>query len=257
MADAPGAGRCVVIQLVPARHWCRRRLGGSNLRLWGGFVRPLGRPAALFCGRYSATRPDLFKEIRRRCGPPDLALLPIGAYEPRWFMKESHMNPAEAVRAHREVGARRSLGMHWGTFQLTDEARGRLWVEALRRRRAARRPWSEEFNVLPHWRNDLVAVGRPCGSDPGGTSWNSRLSQFSSPRRHIRPCPSWAKTLIIAGGGIGGMAAGLALHRAGLRGQGLRTGAGFWRNRGGNEPLAQCHPGAPVPGRAGGGVGGR
>ena len=63
----------------------------------------------------------LFLEVGRRCGAPDLALLPIGAYEPRWFMRGAHMNPAEAVRAHREVGARRSLGIHWGTFQLTDE----------------------------------------------------------------------------------------------------------------------------------------
>ena len=65
----------------------------------------------------------LFTEIGRRCGRPDLALIPIGAYEPRWFMKDAHMNPEEAVRVHREVGARRSLAMHWGTFQLTDEGR--------------------------------------------------------------------------------------------------------------------------------------
>ena len=65
----------------------------------------------------------LFSAIGSRCGTPDLALIPIGAYEPRWFMKESHMNPAEAVRVHRDVGARRSIAMHWGTFQLTDEGR--------------------------------------------------------------------------------------------------------------------------------------
>jgi L-ascorbate metabolism protein UlaG (beta-lactamase superfamily) len=63
----------------------------------------------------------LFSEIGRRCGAPDLALIPIGAYEPRWFMRDAHMNPAEAVRVHRDIGARRSLAMHWGTFQLTDE----------------------------------------------------------------------------------------------------------------------------------------
>jgi L-ascorbate metabolism protein UlaG (beta-lactamase superfamily) len=71
----------------------------------------------------SGYQDGLFSEVRRRCGAPDLALIPIGAYEPRWFMSDAHMNPAEAVRVHREVGARRSLAMHWGTFQLTDEGR--------------------------------------------------------------------------------------------------------------------------------------
>jgi L-ascorbate metabolism protein UlaG (beta-lactamase superfamily) len=59
--------------------------------------------------------------IRTRLGPPDIALLPIGAYEPRWFMAAAHMNPSEAVQAHNALGARRSIGMHFGTFQLTDE----------------------------------------------------------------------------------------------------------------------------------------
>jgi L-ascorbate metabolism protein UlaG (beta-lactamase superfamily) len=71
----------------------------------------------------SGFRQGLFAEIGRRCGAPDLAMIPIGAYEPRWFMESAHMNPAEAVRAHVEVGARRSVAMHWGTFQLTDEGR--------------------------------------------------------------------------------------------------------------------------------------
>ena len=62
-----------------------------------------------------------FKEIGRRCPSIDLALLPIGAYEPRWFMRAVHMNPAEAVQAHLDVGAVRSIGMHFGTFQLTTE----------------------------------------------------------------------------------------------------------------------------------------
>ena len=53
--------------------------------------------------------------------PPDIALLGIGAYEPRWFMKPMHMNPAEAVAAHRDLGSRQSIGMHFGTFQLSSE----------------------------------------------------------------------------------------------------------------------------------------
>ena len=62
-----------------------------------------------------------FTDIRRRLGPIDLALLPIGAYEPRWFMQSVHMNPAEAVQAHLDLEASESVGMHFGTFQLTAE----------------------------------------------------------------------------------------------------------------------------------------
>jgi len=63
-----------------------------------------------------------FREIRRRLAPIDLALLPIGAYEPRWLMRVAHMNAEEAVRAHLDLASRLSIGMHFGTFQLTDEA---------------------------------------------------------------------------------------------------------------------------------------
>jgi L-ascorbate metabolism protein UlaG (beta-lactamase superfamily) len=62
-----------------------------------------------------------FASIRERFGPPRLALLPIGAYEPRWFMSPIHMAPGEAIRAHEVLGARTSIAIHHGTFQLTDE----------------------------------------------------------------------------------------------------------------------------------------
>ena len=62
-----------------------------------------------------------FYDIRQRLGPIDLALLPIGAYEPRWFMQSVHMNPAEAVQAHLDLGASESIAMHFGTFQMTAE----------------------------------------------------------------------------------------------------------------------------------------
>jgi L-ascorbate metabolism protein UlaG (beta-lactamase superfamily) len=130
---ACGAG--TEVTLVPARHWSRRSPFGTNTRLWGGFMVRSGGRRVYFVGD-SGYDGALFTEIGRRCGRPDLALIPIGAYEPRWFMKDAHMNPAEAVRVHREVGARRSLAMHWGTFQLTDEGR----EEPLRALEAARAP---------------------------------------------------------------------------------------------------------------------
>ncbi|HEY1765040.1 MAG TPA: MBL fold metallo-hydrolase [Opitutaceae bacterium] len=106
--------------LVPALHWCRRRPFATNIRLWGGFVMALGGRRVYFAGD-SGYHETLFREIGRRCGPPDLSLIPIGAYEPRWFMRDAHMNPPEAVRVHQDVGSRRSVAIHWGVFQLTDE----------------------------------------------------------------------------------------------------------------------------------------
>jgi L-ascorbate metabolism protein UlaG (beta-lactamase superfamily) len=115
-------GTGFAITLTPARHWCRRSVGGTNHRLWGGFFLQTPERKIYFAGDsgYDAT---LFSQLGRRLGAPDLALLPIGAYEPRWFMRTAHMNPAEAVQAHRDLGARRSVAMHWGTWQLTDEGR--------------------------------------------------------------------------------------------------------------------------------------
>lgn len=108
------------VQLVPARHWTRRSLGGTNIRLWGGFMLQLPGKLIYFAGD-TAFDAALFRDLRERCGRPTVALLPIGAYEPRWFMADAHMNPAEAVAAHQELGAARSIAMHWGAFQLTDE----------------------------------------------------------------------------------------------------------------------------------------
>jgi L-ascorbate metabolism protein UlaG (beta-lactamase superfamily) len=137
----------VSIELVPARHWCRRRIGGTNERLWGGFFLRLGGRSVYFAGD-SGYDGALFPEITRRCGPPDIALLPIGAYEPRWFMSVAHMNPAEAVATHRDLKARRSIAMHWGTFHLTDEAYDAP-AEALSAARAATGISPEEFLLLP------------------------------------------------------------------------------------------------------------
>jgi L-ascorbate metabolism protein UlaG (beta-lactamase superfamily) len=132
--------------LVPALHWCRRSPFSTNVRLWGGFVLRAGGRVVYFAGDsgYLETR---FTEIGKRCGAPDLALIPIGAYEPRWFMKDAHMNPAEAVRAHQDIGAKRSIAMHWGTFQLTDEGRDEP-VLALRSACAQAGVGAGEFEAL-------------------------------------------------------------------------------------------------------------
>jgi L-ascorbate metabolism protein UlaG (beta-lactamase superfamily) len=104
---------------TPAQHWSGRGLRGRNRTLWGGFVLETGALRVYFAGDTGYWRH--FHEIRERCGPPDVALLPIGAYEPRWFMQDQHMDPDEAVRAHLDLQARVSIATHFGCFQLTDE----------------------------------------------------------------------------------------------------------------------------------------
>lgn len=105
---------------VPAEHWSARGLHDRNHALWSGFVVQTKRKKIFFAGDtgYGAH----FKQIYERLGIMDIALLPIGAYEPRWFMRSQHMNPEDAVHAHRDLNAKLSIGMHFGTFQLTDEA---------------------------------------------------------------------------------------------------------------------------------------
>ena len=142
----------VDVTITPTRHWSNRLGTPRNYRLWGGFFLTLGESPKLHQRRVwfagdSGYDADLFRDIGRRCGAPDLAMIPIGAYEPRWFMAPMHMNPAEAVRAHREVGARRSVAMHWGTFQLTDEAR-EAPLQALATARNEASISIDEFEVL-------------------------------------------------------------------------------------------------------------
>lgn len=104
---------------VPARHWSGRGLRDRNLALWAGFVMETPRKKIYFAG--DTGYGSFFKQIRERIGVVDIALLPIGAYEPRWFMREQHMNPDDAVLAHLDLEAKLSIGMHFGAFQLTDE----------------------------------------------------------------------------------------------------------------------------------------
>ncbi|MEW5850480.1 MAG: MBL fold metallo-hydrolase [Myxococcota bacterium] len=109
----------VKVTLVPSQHWSRRGLNDTNETLWGGFVVEGGGKRVYHSGDTAYF--NGFSEIARRVGAPDVALLPIGAYEPEWFMRRQHMNPEDALRAGLDMDARRILAMHWGTYQLTDE----------------------------------------------------------------------------------------------------------------------------------------
>lgn len=108
------------ITALPARHWTRRTPWDTMRRLWASFALALG-PWRIYFGGDSGYAP-IYADIARMCGPFDAVLMPIGAYEPRWFMQPAHMNPEEAVQAYVDMGARGAfIAMHWGTFRLTDE----------------------------------------------------------------------------------------------------------------------------------------
>jgi N-acyl-phosphatidylethanolamine-hydrolysing phospholipase D len=106
---------------LPCQHWTSRSVWDRARKLWSswGIVTPGG--ASVYFGGDTGYFPA-FGEIRERVGTFDALLLPIGAYEPRWFMRPVHMNPEEAVRAYLDLGGRGTMiGMHWGTWRLTDE----------------------------------------------------------------------------------------------------------------------------------------
>ncbi len=104
---------------VPVQHWSQRIPLAKNTTLWAGWVVRSKDFRFFFAGDSGYT--PLFKEIGQRLGPFDLSAIPIGAYEPRWFLRHHHMNPNEAVQVHLDVRSRKSVAIHWGTFILTDE----------------------------------------------------------------------------------------------------------------------------------------
>lgn len=107
------------VTMVPARHWSRRQIFDTNRSWWGGYVVEAGGQRVYHAGDTASF--DGFAEIARRFPELDAAMLPIGGYEPAWFMEHYHLNPEQAGRAFVELGARRLVPMHWGAFQLTDE----------------------------------------------------------------------------------------------------------------------------------------
>lgn len=117
------------VWLTPVQHWSARGLGDALATLWGGYAVLSPQFHLYFSGDtgYSkdfATTRERFADRQTPAlgGGFDLALIAVGAYEPRWFMRDQHLNPQEAVQVHMDLAAKRSIGIHWGTFELTDEA---------------------------------------------------------------------------------------------------------------------------------------
>lgn len=140
---------------TPAQHFAARWPWDKNRTLWGGFA--LNTPAGRIYFAGDSGFCEGFAEIGARLGPIDLALIPVGAYEPRWFMEPVHMNPDEAVRAHLAVRSRRSIGMHFGTFQLTDEGL-EAPLHALAAARTAHGVADEAFTTMGFGETRLVRL---------------------------------------------------------------------------------------------------
>ncbi len=109
----------VAITMVPARHWSRRGVLDVNRSHWGGFVLEAPNCAVYHAG--DSAWFDGFAEIGRRFPNLDVTMLPIGAYEPGWFMENNHLNPEQACRAFMDTAAHTFMPMHWGSIRLTDE----------------------------------------------------------------------------------------------------------------------------------------
>ena len=112
----------VSVHLEPAFHWSARGLGDRRMALWCAFVIETPDGSIYHIADTGWGNGSFFSAVREKHGAPRLAILPIGAYEPRWFMQEQHVDPEESVRIFTLTGARHALAHHWGTFQLTDEA---------------------------------------------------------------------------------------------------------------------------------------
>jgi L-ascorbate metabolism protein UlaG (beta-lactamase superfamily) len=134
------------ITAVPAKHWSKRWVYVDEHMGWGGYVIQSPAGAIYFAGD-TGYHDEYFKEIGKRFPDIDLALIPIGAYYPRTVFGRFHIDPREALQVHKETGAKKSIGMHWGTFKLTQEPLQEPPQELARQREVAGMS-SEEFSEM-------------------------------------------------------------------------------------------------------------
>jgi L-ascorbate metabolism protein UlaG (beta-lactamase superfamily) len=165
------------VTFTPTQHFSSRGLFDRNKSLWGSYMIRTREHLIYFGGdaRYSSH----FAEIKARFGPVDLGFLPIGAYEPSWFMGPVHMSPAEAVQAHRDLASRQSVAIHFGTFQLTEEAIDRPVLD-LRAALARHGVPEDDFAVLAEGQTRVYALSndrsakRPAPPEPRASFESSK-----------------------------------------------------------------------------------
>lgn len=135
------------VTALPVQHWSKRNVFTENDTLWAGWLLEIKGFRFFFAGDTGYA--PLFKELGKSHGPFDLCAIPVGAYEPRWFMKSQHVDPREALSMHQDLGCKRSVGIHWGTFVLTDEPLDEP-VKRIKELRPELGITEEEFFLLQH-----------------------------------------------------------------------------------------------------------
>jgi L-ascorbate metabolism protein UlaG (beta-lactamase superfamily) len=146
------------VVMMPTQHFSARGLWDRNETLWGGYLIRFHGEQIYFGGdsAYSVH----FTETYKRFGAVDLAFLPIGAYEPRWFMSAMHMNPDEAVRAHLDLHSRQTIGIHFGTFHMSDEAINAP-IEDLQKALPVHQVTPQAFRTLGEGQTEIFTLAPP------------------------------------------------------------------------------------------------
>ena len=140
------------IHAVPVQHWSNRSFN-TNKTLWCGWVFEYTNFKCIFVGDTGYSKD--FANIQQKFGHMDLSLIPIGAYAPRWFMKDHHCNVEEAIQIHKDLKSKKSIAMHWGTFQLTDEPMDEP-VKLLKKLTIEKKLLSDEFIPMTHGESKIL-----------------------------------------------------------------------------------------------------
>eukprot|EP01122_Echinamoeba_exundans_P013626 TRINITY_DN5984_c0_g1_i1.p1 TRINITY_DN5984_c0_g1~~TRINITY_DN5984_c0_g1_i1.p1 ORF type:complete len:406 (+),score=70.06 TRINITY_DN5984_c0_g1_i1:212-1429(+) len=159
---------------LPAQHWSKRTLTDDNCALWSGWGVFGSKQRVFFAGDTGYCTG--FQEIGKKFGPFDLGLIPIGAYDPRWFMCPQHVDPEEAVQIHVDIQSKKSIGMHWGTFILTDEPVLEPPVRVAADMKKRGLP-EDEFIAIKH--GEIVAIPVESSSSASSSSTSTKKSKKS------------------------------------------------------------------------------
>ena len=151
---------------TPTQHFSSRGLFDRNKSLWGSYI-IRNRGHLIYFGG-DAGYSTHYAEINARFGPVNLAFLPIGAYEPNWFMGPVHVNPAEAVKAHRDLASRQSVAIHFGTFRLTEEAIDRPVLD-LKAALASQGVAEDDFAVFEEGRTRIYILSNNVAAKRAGS----------------------------------------------------------------------------------------
>ena len=140
------------IHSVPVQHWSNRSFN-TNKTLWCGWVFENEDFKSIFVGDTGYSKD--FSTIQQKFGPMDLSMIPIGAYAPRWFMKDHHCNVEESIQIHKDLKSKKSIAMHWGTFQLTDEPMDEP-VQILKKLTIEHNFLPDEFIAMTHGESKIL-----------------------------------------------------------------------------------------------------